>query len=81
MDDFVGLTSPMPWHLDQDNSDGLRVVDARGDTVYEEDWGSLPDEMTIAMRESIVMRARANARWMVRASRENHAETWDRVGL
>lgn len=70
MDDFIGLTSPLPWALDQDNAQGLRVVDARGETVYEEDWGGIPDEMSSATREAIVTRARANARFMVQASEE-----------
>lgn len=60
--------SPMPWALDQDNEKGLRVVDARGDIVYEEDWGGIPDEMSSAQRERIILQARANARFMIEAS-------------
>lgn len=72
MDDFAGLTSAMPWVLDEDNAKRLRVVDARGETVYEEDWECFPDEMSGATIEAIVLRARANARFMVQASEDAH---------
>ena len=58
----------LPWRLDQDNAAGLCVVDSRGDVVYAEDWGSIPDEMPGYMREQIIEKARANARFMVDAS-------------
>lgn len=72
MDDFVGLTSAMPWVLDEDNAKRLRVVDARGETVYEENWECFPDEMSGATIEALVLRARANARFMVQASEDAH---------
>lgn len=68
MDDFVGLTSAFPWRLDQDNAAGLCVMDARGEIVYCEDWSNFPDEMGSGTREAIIMRARANARYMVACS-------------
>lgn len=58
----------LPWRIDQDNDKGLCVMDARGEIVYVEDWGSIPDEMTASMREQIIEQARANARFMVAAS-------------
>jgi len=59
----------MPWAVDQDNAQGLRVVDARGDVVYEEDWGGLPDEMSFSLKERIVSQARCNAYFIVDASK------------
>ena len=76
MDDFVGMTSAMPWRIDQDNAAGLVVVDAVGEVVYAEDWGGIPDEMSSATREAIILRARANARFMVRCSEEHHREAY-----
>lgn len=58
----------LPWRIDQDNDKGLCVVDARGEIVYVEDWGGIPDEMSSGMREQIIEQARANARFMVAAS-------------
>lgn len=66
----VSDCSPFPWSLDEDSAARLRVVDARGDIVYEEDWSNFPDEMGGGMRESIILRARANARFMIDATRE-----------
>lgn len=63
----MNVPSPMPWFIDEDNTRRLRVVDARGETVYEEDW-AFPDEMSGATVEMIISRARANARFMVYAS-------------
>lgn len=61
----------LPWRIDQDNDKGLCVVDARGEIVYVEDWGGIPDEMSSGMREQIIEQARANARFMVAASVAN----------
>lgn len=58
----------LPWRIDQDNHTGLCVMDSRGEIVYVEDWGGIPDEMTSSMREQIIEQARANARFMVAAS-------------
>jgi hypothetical protein len=58
----------LPWRIDQDNDKGLLVVDARGEIVYVEDWGGIPDEMSSGTREHIIEQARANARFMVAAS-------------
>ena len=58
----------LPWYIDEDNYRSLVVKDSGGDVVYMEDWGSLPDEMSWAQKETIISAARLNADFMVAAS-------------
>lgn len=65
--------APMPWVLDQCNEKGVCVKDSRGEDLYFEDFGGIPDEMSIGQREHIVERAKLFAQWLVAFSN-------DRVG-
>lgn len=50
-----------PWTVDQDNADGIAIVDATGDLVYAEDWTEIPHIGIAASMEAIVAKGRANA--------------------
>ena len=56
---------PLPWYLEQCNTNGVCVKDCRGETVFIDDFGTIPDEMTSGPREQIIAGATALAHWLV----------------
>ncbi len=56
---------PMPWYLEQDNDSGICVKDSTGETIYYEDYGSIPDEAKSSLRDKIIRRARTFAYWLI----------------
>lgn len=65
--------APMPWYLEQDNDSGICVKDSTGETVFFEDYGSVPDEAPSGVLEGVVGRARALGRFLVEWSENPHA--------
>ena len=68
-----GGLAPMPWVLSQCNDKGVCVKDSRGEDLFVEDFGGIPDEMSSAQREHVIERAKLFAQWLVAFSN-------DRVG-
>lgn len=62
--------APMPWVLDQCNEKGVCVKDSRGEDLYFEDFGGIPDEMSSGQRERIIERAKLFAQWLVAFSND-----------
>ena len=62
--------APMPWVLDQSNDKGVCVKDARGEDLYIEDFGGIPDEMSSGQREHIIERSKLFAQWLVAFSND-----------
>jgi hypothetical protein len=62
--------APMPWGLDQCNDNGVCVKDSRGEDLYFEDFGGIPDEMSSAQREHIIERAKLFGQWLVAFSND-----------
>lgn len=58
---LMGLVrlAPTPWYLDQNNDNGVCVKDSRGETIFFDDFGSIPDEMPSG--EAAKIRARSVA--------------------
>jgi hypothetical protein len=56
---------PLPWYLDQCNDSGVCVKDSKGETVFLEDFGTIPDEMDSGSREQIIAGASTLAWWLV----------------
>lgn len=44
---------PTPWYLEQCNDKGVEVRDSRGETVFYDDFGSIPDELASSFGEHI----------------------------
>lgn len=65
--------APMPWVLDQCNDRGVCVKDARGEDLYYEDFGGIPDEMGSGQREHIIGRAKLFAQWLAAFSSDRKA--------
>lgn len=57
--------SPFPWYMDQNNASGVCVKDATGETVFYENFGSIPDEMPSHQADGIRMRAVTLAQFLV----------------
>ena len=62
--------APMPWVLDQSNDKFVCVKDARGEDLYFEDFGGIPDEMSGRQRELIIERSKLFAQWLVAFSND-----------
>lgn len=64
---FTLLTTwhPMPWYMDQDNMSGVCVKDSKGEIVFYEDFGTIPDEMRSGPREQIIAGASTLAHFLV----------------
>lgn len=56
---------PLPWYLEQCNDKGVEVKDNKGNSVYFEDFGSIPDEMSSSLRDEITSGSVALALWLV----------------
>lgn len=63
---------PLPWYLDQCNDSGVCVKDSRGETVFFDDFGSIPDEMPSGQAERIRAGSTALALWLVAVSEKPH---------
>ena len=63
--------APMPWVLDHCNDRGVCVKDSRGEAIYFEDFGGIPDEMSSDQREHIIERAKLFAQWLVAFSNDH----------
>lgn len=57
--------APMPWYMEQDNDRGIEVRDVKGQIVFFEDYGGIPDETPSHVSEDIIGRARALGRFLV----------------
>jgi hypothetical protein len=62
--------APMPWVLDQCNDSGVCVKASNGETIFFEDFGGIPDEMSSGMREEIMERGRLFGQWLVAFSND-----------
>ena len=62
---------PIPWYIDQSNASGVCVKDLRGNVVFYEDFGSIPDEMPSHQADDIRSAAMALAIWLVAQSEES----------
>jgi hypothetical protein len=71
------VLAPMPWVLDQCNDRGVCVKDARGEVLFAEDFGGIPDEMSIGQREHIIERSKLFAQWLVAFSNDHVAHNLD----
>ena len=65
---------PTPWYLEQSNLSGVEVKDNRGNTVYFEDLGSIPDEMPSGQAAKIREAADALGRFLVAFSQNETQE-------
>lgn len=57
--------APFPWYIDQCNAGGVCVKDNHGDTIFYEDFGTIPDEMTSNQADDIRERAITLAQFLV----------------
>lgn len=61
---------PVPWYLERCNNEGVEVKDCRGETVFSDDFGTIPDEASSGLREQIIGGGRALAVWLVALANE-----------
>lgn len=66
---------PAPWYLDRCNIQGVCVKDCNGHIVFEDDFGSIPDEMSSGDVENIIGGSQALARFLVCISEEELVTT------
>lgn len=62
------LLHPTPWYLERDNLNEVEVKDNRGNTVYYEDLGCIPDEMANSQAAAIQESADILGRFLVELS-------------
>lgn len=65
---------PAPWYLEQCNAKGVEVKDNEGNTVFSEDFGTIPDEMPSSLAESIRTGSAAFALWLVAYAEDPHGK-------
>lgn len=68
------LYRPAPWYLDQANNSGVTIKDNRGNIVFYEDLGSIPDEMSSSQAEEIRIAAHSLGKWLVLFSENPHSK-------
>lgn len=62
---------PAPWYLEQRNLKGVCVNDNRGNTVFYDDFGAIPDEMPSSQSDDIRLGSTLLAEWLVSVSEKN----------
>lgn len=50
-----------PWRISKDDANGIEVVSCTGEIVHRVIYPSVTDDLSSAMRHSIIQRERANA--------------------
>jgi len=66
---LLAKVNAFPFYLEQSNSRGVWVRDARGQTVFLESFLDFPDEFNASAREGVINTAVAVANFLVEASR------------
>ena len=60
--------APMPWYMEQNNNEGVCVKDNRGNDVFYDDFGTIPDELSTEASTQIREKSRTLAQFLVALS-------------